>query len=90
MLTAEEELELTIALKKDGDLAAKARDYGAFARGARGEGYMGYSLPFDLIQEGNGANEGCEGFNPDVGVRGHFCCTGLKQKFTNIFYVTGV
>lgn len=55
--------------------------------------YAGYGLPQgDLIQEGNlGLMKAVKRFDPNMGVRlVSLPSTGLRQKFTNMLFVTGV
>ncbi|WP_127474863.1 RNA polymerase sigma factor RpoH [Sulfurivermis fontis] len=73
MLTAEEERELAVRLRKDNDLESARRLVMAHLRFVAhiARGYSGYGLPqADLIQEGNiGLMKAVKRFDPDQGVR---------------------
>ena len=72
-LSAEEERELAIRLREDGDLDAARQLVVAHLRFVVhiASGYQGYGLPMaDLIQEGNvGLMKAVKRFDPSVGVR---------------------
>ncbi len=95
ILTAEQEKELAERYYYDQDLDAAKMLVMSHLRFVVhiARSYAGYGLPQgDLIQEGNlGLMKAVKRFDPNMGVRlVSLPSTGLRQKFTNTLFATGV